>query len=333
MEYLILVIKSLCLLVPLLLSTAYLTLAERKVIASIQQRVGPNIVGLYGALQPLADGLKLLTKETIQPLTVDSVIFVLAPVVTFTLSLASWAVIPFASGSILADIELGLLFLFALSGLGVYGIILAGWSSMSQFAFMGSIRASAQMISYEVSLGLIMVTVVLFSGSLNLSHIVSMQSLLALSSTSSLLSLSSCWYILPLLPLGLAFFISVLAETNRTPFDLVESESELVAGPFIEYSSVSLFGQFFLAEMSSILMYSTLVVVFFFGGLTLWTSWKVTIIVFGFLLVRAALPRYRYDQLNRIGWRVLLPLSLAMIPFYAGLHLTLDTFPQDSFLA
>jgi len=210
-------------------------------------------VGVFGTLQPLADGLKLFIKETILPISADLFVFLLAPVMTFSLSLAVWGIVPFFYGYVLADIELGLLYLFAISGLGVYGIILAGWASNSRFAFMGAIRSAAQMISYEISLGLILISVLLLAGSLNISSIVKSQEFWS----------KSTWFILPLFPLAIAFYISAIAETNRAPFDLVESESELIAGPFIEYSSVSLFGQFFLAEMSSIILYSVLTVLFF----------------------------------------------------------------------
>jgi len=261
--------------------------------------------------------------------------FLLAPIVTFSLSLAAWSIIPFYENCVIADIELGLLYLFAVSGLGVYGIILAGWASNSRFAFMGAIRSTAQMISYEVSLGLIMISLLLLAGSLNLSEIVKSQDFLSVDFGGR----NSVWYILPLLPLSIAFFISALAETNRAPFDLVESESELIAGPFIEYSSVSLFGQFFLAEMASIVLYSTLTTLFFFGGWLpllgwsfFWFAFKISFFLLLFLLVRAALPRFRYDQLNRLGWRIFLPVSLAFVPFFSGLLLSFDLLPQDSFL-
>jgi NADH-quinone oxidoreductase subunit H len=332
------VLKGLGLIIPLLLSTAYFTLAERKVLASIQIRIGPNVVGFFGILQPLADGLKLALKETILPLAVDIFVFLFSPIITFTLSLAAWGVIPFNNGFVIADIELGLLYLFAISGLGVYGIILAGWSSNSRFAFMGAIRSAAQMISYEVSLGLILISLLLLAGSLNFSEIVQSQDLVVVAYGEN----KSIWYIFPLFPLAIKFFISAIAETNRAPFDLVESESELVAGPFIEYSSVSLFGQFFLAEMASILLYSTLFVLLFFGGwftmfwqvtndTTFWLAVKVIFSLLIFLFARAAMPRFRYDQLNRLGWRIFLPISLSFILFYGGVSAVFDLLPQDPF--
>ena len=313
----IIVAKILVIVVPLLICVAYLTYVERKVIGAIQLRKGPNVVGPFGLLQPFADGLKLLMKETVVPSSADQVVFVFAPILTFTLGLAAWAVIPFGQGLVLADINVGILYLFAISSLGVYGIIMAGWSSNSRYAFLGALRSAAQMISYEVSIGFIIITVLLCVGSLNLTDIIMAQ--------------KSVWFAIPLFPMFVVFFVSALAETNRTPFDLPEAEAELVAGYNVEYSAMT-FALFFLGEYANMILMSAMAVVLFFGGwlppfdvapFTLipgpvWFLIKITIILFIFLWVRATFPRYRYDQLMHLGWKVFLPLSLVWVVLTAG---------------
>lgn len=313
---------------PLLLAVAFMTLAERKVMASMQRRKGPNVVGIFGIVQPLADGLKLLIKEPVLPSNANSVIFLLAPVLTFTLSLISWAVIPFDSGVVLSDLNVGVLYLFAISSLGVYGIITAGWSSNSKYAFLGSLRSAAQMVSYEVSIGLILITVLLCVGSLNLSDIVKAQ--------------EDIWFCVPLFPLLILFFVSCLAETNRAPFDLPEAEAELVAGYNVEYSSTG-FTLFFLGEYTNMIMMSSMCSILFLGGWlspfgesfllfswipgSFWLGIKTTFFLFLYIWVRAAFPRYRYDQLMRLGWKVFLPLSLAWVVLVAGILRGFDWLP------
>lgn len=299
-----------------LIGVAYYTLAERKIMAAIQRRRGPNVVGIWGLLQPLADGLKALLKEIIIPRKSNKIIFIGAPLLTLILALAGWIVIPFNMSSFIADINLGLLYLFALSSLNVYSIIFAGWSSNSKYAFLGGLRSAAQMISYEVALGLIILPVVLCAGSFNLTDIV--------------LSQKSIWFIFPLLPLAIIFFISSLAETNRAPFDLPEAEAELVAGYNVEYSSIT-FAMFFLGEYSNMLLMCSLNTLLFLGGWlapfafltfipeTIWFASKVTIYAFIFVWVRAAFPRFRYDQLMNLGWKIFLPITLAYFIFTAGI--------------
>jgi NADH-quinone oxidoreductase subunit H len=320
------ILEILIIVVPLLVSVAYFTLAERKVLASMQRRRGPNIVGMWGLLQPLADGLKLLVKESILPSNANLIIFVLAPILTFLLSLLGWAVIPFGSHTVLSDLNIGLLYIFAVSSLGVYGIIMSGWASNSKYAFLGALRSAAQMVSYEVSIGLIIISVLLCAGSLNLSKIIIAQ--------------ESIWYIIPLFPVFLLFFISALAETNRAPFDLPEAEAELVAGYNVEYSAMG-FALFFLGEYANILMMCALCSILFFGGWLplfavlpftlipgpLWFGLKVSAMAFAFIWIRAAYPRYRYDQLMRLGWKVFLPLSLAWVLFVAGILVGFDWYP------
>jgi NADH-quinone oxidoreductase subunit H len=304
----------------LLGAVAYLTLAERKVIAAMQLRKGPNVVGPFGLLQPIADGLKLLMKETIIPSGANRAVFLFAPMLTFLLSLVAWAVIPFDAGVVLADINVGILYLFAISSLGVYGIVMAGWASNSKYPFLGALRSAAQMVSYEVSIGFVMISVLLLVGSLNLSDIVKSQS-----------GGFWHWYWLPLLPMAVIFFISALAETNRAPFDLPEAEAELVAGYFAEYSAMT-FGLFFLGEYANIILMSTSTTLLFLGGWLppfefapftwipgpIWLFAKVALVVFCFLWVRATFPRYRYDQLMRLGWKVFLPFSLFWLVLTAG---------------
>jgi len=320
-------IQILGIIVPLLIAVAYLTLAERKVMASMQRRKGPNVVGIFGLLQPLADGLKLLLKEPITPNSANSILFRLAPIITFLLSLISWSVIPFGYGLVLSDLNLGILYLFAISSLGVYGIILAGWASNSKYAFLGALRSAAQMVSYEVSIGLILLCVVLCAGSLNITDIV--------------LSQHKIWYALPLFPLMVLFFLSSLAETNRAPFDLPEAEAELVAGYNVEYSSMG-FALFFLGEYANMILMSALATILFLGGWLppfnipvllwipgcFWFGLKIITFLFLFIWIRAAFPRYRYDQLMRLGWKVFLPLSLAAIVFVAGVLIGFDALPH-----
>lgn len=328
MNYLLISIlfKIIVLTIPLLLGVAFLVLAERKVMASMQRRKGPNVTGIFGIFQSIADGLKLLVKEPVLPSSANLVIFLFAPILTFLLSQVAWAVIPFGEGLVLADLNVGLLYIFAISSLGVYGIIMAGWSSNSKYAFLGSLRSAAQMVSYEVSIGLIIITVLLCTGSLNLSEIV--------------LAQTHVWFCIPLFPLLIMFFISCLAETNRAPFDLPEAEAELVAGYNVEYSSMG-FALFFLGEYANMIVMSSLCTLFFLGGwlppfnITLfywipgvfWFGLKVVVFLFTFIWVRAAFPRYRYDQLMRLGWKVLLPLSLAWVVFVSGLLLSFDWLP------
>jgi len=305
----------------LLGSVAYLTLAERKVIGWMQYRKGPNVVGPFGLLQPMADGLKLLLKETIIPSGANRIMFVAAPMVTFVLSLIAWAVIPFDSGLVLADINVGILYLFAISSLGVYGIIMAGWSSNSKYAFLGALRSAAQMVSYEVSMGFVIITVLLYVGSLNLSAIVEAQS-----------GGFWNWHFFGLLfPMFVVFFISTLAETNRAPFDLPEAEAELVSGYNVEYSSMT-FAMFFLGEYANMILMCGMTSLLFLGGWMspfdfvpftwvpgpIWFAVKIAFCLFVFLWIRATFPRYRYDQLMRLGWKVFLPLSLLWVVLIAG---------------
>jgi len=322
------VVKIVSIILPVLLSVAYLTYFERKVIGAMQLRRGPNVVGPFGLLQPMADGLILFLKETIIPSGANRVVFMIAPMITFILSLVAWAVIPFDEGMVLADINVGILYLFAISSLGVYGILMAGWASNSRYAFLGAIRSAAQMVSYEVSMGLIIVTVLLCVGSLNLSDIVTAQ--------------KSMWFIIPLFPMAVIFFISTLAETNRHPFDMPEAEAELVAGYNVEYSAMG-FALFFLGEYANMILMSAMTSILFLGGWLppfemlpftlvpgpIWLAIKICFCLFIFLWVRATFPRYRYDQLMRLGWKVFLPLSLAGVVIVSGVLVGFDIVPDS----
>ena len=313
--------------VPLLISVAYLTLAERRVIGFMQLRKGPNVVGPFGLLQPFADALKLLSKETILPAGADKVTFIIAPMLTFVLALVAWAVIPFGKSLVIADINVGILYLFAISSLGVYGVIMAGWASNSKYAFLGALRSAAQMVSYEVSMGLVIINVLLCVGSLNLSDIIEAQ--------------KTVWFALPLFPMFIIFFISTLAETNRAPFDLPEGESELVAGYFVEYSSMS-FALFFLGEYANMILMSAMTTILFLGGWLppfdiyplnvipgpIWFILKISLVLFVFLWMRATTPRYRYDQLMRLGWKIFLPFSLLWVVLTAGFLISFDMLPD-----
>lgn len=313
--------------VPLLLAVAMLTYAERKVIGAIQLRKGPNVVGPFGLFQPFADALKLLTKETIVPTGANRIVFMMAPMLTLLLSLVAWAVIPFDAGWVIADINVGILYLFAISSLGVYGIIMAGWASNSKYAFLGAMRSAAQMVSYEVSIGFVIITVLLCVGSLNLSDIVNAQ--------------KNMWFFIPLFPMFVIFFVSALAETNRSPFDLPEGESEIVAGYFVEYSSMS-FAMFFLGEYAAMILMSGMTAILFLGGWLppfdiapfnwipgiVWFALKTALCLFVFLWVRATMPRYRYDQLMRLGWKIFLPFSLFWVVATAGVLMAMGWIPR-----
>lgn len=313
--------------VPLVAAVAWLTWAERKVIGAVQLRKGPNVAGPFGLLQPIADGVKLLTKETVLPARANPVVFILAPMVTFTLSFVAWAVIPFDDGWVLADINVGILFLFAVASLEVYGVLMAGWASNSRYAFLGALRSAAQMVSYEVSMGFVIVTVLICAGSLNLSEIVMAQ--------------KGMWFVVPLFPMFVVFFVSGLAETNRHPFDLPEDEAALVAGYFVEYSAMP-FALFFLGEYAAMILVSGMTAVLFLGGWlppldmapftwvpgVVWFGLKISVVLFFFLWVRATFPRYRYDQLMRLGWKVFLPFSLLWVVVTAGAAVAFDWLPD-----
>jgi NADH-quinone oxidoreductase subunit H len=320
------VILIIAIAVPLLLAIAYLTYAERKVIAAMQLRQGPMVVGPMGLLQPIADGLKLLLKETVLPSGANKVVFLLAPVVTFSLALIGWAVIPFGEGMVLADINVGILYLLAISSLGVYGIIMAGWASNSRYAFLGALRSAAQMVSYEIAIGLIIINVLITVGSLNLSDIVRAQ--------------EDLWFFIPHFPMFAIFVASILAETNRHPFDLPEAEAELVAGYNVEYSSMS-FALFFLGEYGNMILMSAICAILFLGGWLppfdivpftwlpgpIWFFMKIAFVLFIFIWARATLPRYRYDQLMRLGWKVFLPASLVWIAVTSGFLVATGRLP------
>jgi NADH-quinone oxidoreductase subunit H len=320
------VLKIFCIVLPLLGAVAYLTYAERRVMAAMQLRRGPNVTGPFGLLQPVADGLKLLGKETIFPREANKGLFLFAPVLAFFLALVAWAVIPFASGLVLADINVGLLYLIAVSSLGVYGIVFAGWSSNSKYPFLGGLRSAAQMISYEITTGFVLVTVLLYVGSLNLTAIVEAQ--------------RHGWFAFGLLmPMFVVYVIAALAETNRHPFDLPEGENELVGGFHTEYSSMA-FAMFFLSEYANMILLSALMTILFLGGWLapvasldfipgfVWFFAKTAACLFVFLWIRATLPRYRYDQLMRIGWKIFLPLTLFWVVVTSGYLVMFDKLPH-----
>ncbi len=321
------VLQILAIVLPLIVGVAYLTYAERKVMAAMQLRQGPMTVGPFGLLQPLADGIKLIAKETIIPTGANRFLFVIAPMLTFLLSLVAWAVIPFDEGWVLADINVGILYLFAISSLGVYGIIIAGWASNSKYAFLGGLRSAAQMVSYEVSIGFVMITVLLCVGSLNLSDIVRAQ--------------EGLWFAIPHLPMFVIFFVSALAETNRAPFDLPEGESEITGGFMVEYSSMT-YALFFLGEYANMILMSGMTTILFLGGWlppvsvapftwipgVIWFLLKVCLCLFVFIWVRATLPRFRYDQLMRLGWKVFLPFSLFWVILTAGVLVGFGWLPD-----
>ena len=323
---LICVVKFLAIAVPLLVAVAYLTLLERKVMASMQRRKGPNVVGAYGLLQPLADGLKLFLKESIVPASAHKGVFILSPILTFLLALSLWAAVPFGEGMVYADINIGVLYIFAVSSLGVYGVICSGWSSNTKYSFIGALRSAAQMISYEIGMGFILLLIFLLVGSLNLTDIV--------------LAQKYVWFCVPLLPATIVWFVCILAETNRAPFDLPEAEAELVAGYFTEYSAMG-FALFFLGEYSNMIMMSALTAICFFGGWysllpfglgilpgPLWLGIKVVMILFGFIWVRAAFPRYRFDQLMYLGWKTFLPFLLGYYIWVVGMLYSFDWLPN-----
>jgi NADH-quinone oxidoreductase subunit H len=323
----IMVLKILAITVPLLVAVAFMTYAERKIMGAMQLRQGPSLVGPFGLLQPFADGLKLFAKEQILPEGANRVVFYIAPMITFFLALVAWAVIPFDYGVVLSNINVGVLYLFAISSLGVYGIVMAGWASNSRYAFLGALRSAAQMVSYEVSMGLIIITVLLCVGSLNLTAIVHAQ--------------EKIWFAIPLFPMFIMFFISALAETNRSPFDLPEGESELVAGFMVEYSSAP-FALFFLGEYANMILMSAMTSILFLGGWLsplpfapftwvpgiVWFALKIAACLFTFVWVRATMPRYRYDQLMRLGWKVFLPFSLFWVVLTAGVLVTFGWLPK-----
>ena len=326
------VIKIVAIVIPIMLSVAYLTLAERKVIGAMQQRRGPNVVGPFGLLQPIADGVKLFLKETVIPARANRGVFIAAPCITFILALVAWAVIPFDRQMVLADINVGILYLFAISSLGVYGILMAGWASNSRYAFLGAMRSAAQMISYEVSMGFVIITVLLCVGSLNLNDIV-----MAQNGDYGMFN----WFVFPLFPMAVVFFISTLAETNRHPFDLPEAEAELVAGYNVEYSAMT-FALFFLGEYANMILMSAMTALLFLGGWLppvdsypfdvvpgpVWLALKIALCLFIFLWVRATFPRYRYDQLMRLGWKVFLPISLGAVAIVSGVLVAFDWLPR-----
>ncbi len=322
------VYKILFLLVPVLVSVAMIVWLDRRVWAFVQKRQGPNVVGPFGLLQSLADALKYIFKEIIIPASSNKVIFILAPIITMTLALIAWAVIPFDEGQVLANINVGILYIFAVSSLGVYGIIMGGWASNSKYPFLGAIRSAAQMVSYEVSIGIIIINVLLCVGSLNLSDIV--------------LAQQEMWFIIPLFPMFVIFFISSLAETNRPPFDLPEAEAELVAGYQTEYSGM-MYAMFWLGEYANILLMCALGSILFLGGWlspidiypftlvpgAVWLIFKILFLFILFALVKATVPRYRYDQLMRLGWKIFLPLSLIYVVLTASYLFYFNLLPTN----
>ncbi len=323
----IIILQIIAIIVPLIVAVAYLTYAERKVLGAMQLRQGPMVVGPWGLLQPIADGIKMIGKETIIPSGANRVVFMIAPMLTFLLSLVAWAVIPFDYGLVLADINVGILYLFAISSLGVYGIIMAGWASNSKYAFLGAMRSAAQMVSYEVSIGFVIITVLICVGSLNLTDIVMAQ--------------EGLWFAIPLFPMFVVFFISALAETNRSPFDLPEGESEITGGFMVEYSSMT-YALFFLGEYANMILMSGMTTILFLGGWLppfdfapftwipgpIWFALKVAVLLFIFIWVRGTMPRFRYDQLMRLGWKIFLPFSLIWVVLTAGAVVAFDWLPN-----
>jgi len=319
------IIKSLILILLLLISVAFFVLVERKILGSVQRRRGPNVVGVFGLLQSIADGFKLILKETVVPSTGNPLIFILSPIFTFILGLMMWVILPFTIGSTISNVSLGMLYFFAVSSLGVYSIIMAGWSSNSKYAFLGAIRSAAQMISYEVCMGLCLISVFLCCGTLNLTNIV--------------LAQKDCWYIFPLFPMFLVFFVSALAETNRHPFDLPEAEAELVSGYNVEYSAMG-FALFFLGEYANIILMCAITSILFLGGWLspfsflffipgpVWFALKIVFLAFIFVIVRGVLPRYRFDQLMSLGWKVFVPLTLGWTIFVSGILISFNGLPN-----
>ena len=328
-QVLITLAETLALLVPLLISVAYTTIAERKILGAMQLRKGPNVVGFWGSLQVMADALKMFMKEQIIPTGANRVLFVMAPMLTMILALIAWAVIPVTDGWAIADINVGVLYLFAISSLGVYGVIIAGWASNSKYAFLGALRSAAQMVSYEVSIGFVIVTVLLCAGTLNLTGIVRAQ--------------QTIWFVVPLFPMAVVYFISALAETNRPPFDVAEGESEIVAGFMVEYSGIS-WALFFLGEYANMILQSAMVTILFLGGWLpvipvapftwipgpFWFIAKILFCLFIMIWVRATFPRFRYDQLMRLGWKVFLPLSLFWLVLTSGVLVFMGWLPHTA---
>ena len=327
MFFLEIILSFVALILPVLLAVAFFTVYERQILGALQRRQGPNIVGFYGILQAIADGLKFLVKESILPQRANVLIFILSPIFTFALALIGWVIIPIGDGQTLCDFHLGLLYSFAISSLSVHTIIMAGWSSNSKYAFLGGLRSAAQMISYEVSLGTTILSLILISGTLNFSNIIENQ--------------AEIWLWLPLFPIFVIFFITALAETNRHPFDLPEAEAELVSGYNVEYSAMG-FALFFLAEYSNIILMSAITVILFLGGWhapflffpfnlipeSIYFALKTMIFITLFVIVRGILPRYRYDQLMRLGWKVFLPLSLGFLILYASVLISFNSLVE-----
>jgi len=325
--FIVTIVAFIALILPLLLAVAFFTVYERQLLAALQRRQGPNIVGFYGLFQAVADGLKLLIKESILPKRANFLIFILSPIFTFGLALAGWVVIPVDMGEVLCNFNLGILYTFALSSLGVHTVIMAGWASNSKYAFLGGLRSAAQMISYEVSMGVTLLSVILLAGSLNYTKIVEGQ--------------ETIWNAFPLFPVFLIFFVTALAETNRHPFDLPEAEAELVSGYNVEYSAMG-FALFFLAEYSNIILMCSVTALLFLGGWyaptsffifqwvpgSVYFAFKTMFFVTLFILVRGVLPRYRYDQLMRLGWKVFLPLSLGLLAFYVSFFISLNSLVE-----
>lgn len=318
------ILSILIIIIPLLISVAYFTLAERKILGAIHRRRGPNVVGVYGLLQPLSDGFKLFIKETVFPSSANQFIFIISPMLTFIVSLMGWAIIPFGKYSVLSEFNLGVLYLLAMSSIGVYGIVMSGWSSNSKYAFLGALRSTAQMVSYEVSIGFIITTLAICCGSFNLNAIIEFQ--------------SNAWFVTVFFPLFLMFFACGLAETNRHPFDLPEAEAELVSGYNVEYSAMG-FALFSLGEYANMLLMSVLCVILFFGGWQpvlevlsfipgyFWFALKISFFVILYIWIRAALPRFRYDQLMSLGWKIFLPLSICYLMLTFSLLLSFNLLP------